>query len=362
MPELSQRLFSLFRYIFISLTLASVSASLIIGLSDEIKGRLRSQNALSILQSPIDDSCIESELIYDELYFESGEAHREEFGEDTAIFEYNSPVISDSEIKRVKYEQVDLSAPPLSLINQTSYTPNLGSLLAKNEQSIPVYYISHSEKPKAACSLPLVLIYHTHGTEAFAECEEDNYRSSNTDENIVAVGRVLADSLNEAGIPTIHCETMHDIKNYNTSYESSGKTIAEYLKRYPSIKYVLDIHRDGLERADGTVMVPVSTTYGIESAQVMIVVGSDENGADHPDWQDNLSFALMLQREMYSLDASSIRAINLRASSFHQQCSPGALLLEIGSNGNTLDQAKNAAELCARALSAVIKEKESANP
>ncbi len=362
MPELSQRLFTLFRYIFISLTAASVSASMIIGLSDEIKVRLRAQNSLSMLNTPTYDSEIVSDLIYDEIYFESEQAHREEFGADTAISDESLTVPSDGEIKQVKYEQVDLSAPPFSLINQTSYNPNLPSLIAKNEQSMPVYYISHSERTKFAASSPLVLIYHTHGTEAFAECEEGNYRSDDTDKNIVAVGRVLADALNEAGIPAIHCETMHDFESYNESYERSGKTVGEYLKKYPSIKYVLDVHRDGLERADGTVMVPVSTTYGTESAQMMIVVGSDENGADHPNWQDNLSFALMLQSEMYSLNASSIRAINLRASSFHQQCSPGALLLEIGSNGNTLDQAKNAAELCARALSAVIKEKESTNP
>ena len=358
MPELSQRLFSLFRYIFISLTVASVSASMIIGLSDEIKGRLRAQSSVAILQAPVADSEIVSGLIYDEVYLENEQAFLEEFASDTEpIPSYPTESIG---ITQIKYERVDLSAPPLSLINQTSYSPDLSALRIKNTHSLPVYHLSHSEKSPSLENEPIVMIYHTHGTEAFVENEASNYRSGDKNESIVAVGRVLADALIESGIPTVHCETMHDIDAFNESYESSSASVAEYLEKYPTIKYVIDVHRDGLERADGTVLVPISTTYGIESAQVMIVVGSDENGADHPNWLDNLSIALMLQEKMYSLDASSVRAINLRASSFYQQCSPGALLLEIGANGNTLEQAKNAAMLCARALAAVIKEKESA--
>lgn len=210
-------------------------------------------------------------------------------------------------------------------------------------------------------SEPLVLIIHTHATESFTEdgavsySEGSSFRSTDVSKNMVAVGAVMAQILNERGIPTLHCETLHDAEDYNASYDNSLATVKKYLTEYPSIKYVFDLHRDALIRESGESLKPVCEINGKKTAQVMTLVGTDAGGAEHSMWQENnMNLAVKLQYRLTSDYNGMARPINLRKLSFHQQYAPGSLLFEIGSCGNTLEEAKNAAENLGNAIADVI--------
>ncbi len=208
---------------------------------------------------------------------------------------------------------------------------------------------------------PLVLIVHTHGTESFADegvsyyNDSINYpRSENVSKNIVAVGKVLCDVLNEKGIPTIHCETMHDKSSYIKAYDRTAESIEYYLEKYPSIEYVFDVHRDSLIRSDLTKLKPV-TLYGDEPcAQVMMIIGSNEKGAADYDWESNLVLAEAIQRQLFGKASGVARQLYLRGATYNQQYAKHGLLVEIGSCGNTLVEAKTAAKAFGNAVAAVI--------
>ncbi|MFA9380377.1 MAG: stage II sporulation protein P, partial [Acetanaerobacterium sp.] len=185
---------------------------------------------------------------------------------------------------------------------------------------------------------PQVLIVHTHATEAFESNTEYfdksyNSRSQNNSENIVSVGAVIATQLEDAGIATLHDGTQHDYPSYNGSYNGSADTINDYLKKYPTIKVVLDIHRDAVER-DGSRLSAVTQVDGKDAAQVMIISGCDDGTMDYPSWKSNLRFAARLQNEMETLYPGLTRPVMFCYRRYNQHLSTGALLLEIGSHGN----------------------------
>ncbi len=196
---------------------------------------------------------------------------------------------------------------------------------------------------------PLVLILHTHGTEAFAPEGKASVpatsaqRSTNPNETIVAVGAVMAEQLNTAGIPTLHCTVMHDRESYRNSYNYSADTIQRLLAEYPSIRYVFDVHRDAIVRTNGDLIKPLTLIDGQPAAQIMLLVGTDEKGADHPDWANNLTVAAHLQARLTQKYERFARPINIRGASFNEQFTTGSLLIEIGSAANTLTEAKTAA-------------------
>ena len=248
---------------------------------------------------------------------------------------------------------LDLSRNPqnnqILLTNETAYEPDVISLLKTPypiDRSQPVFInIGASQK-----SAPLVLIIHTHGTEAFYPL----IRSANKTENIVSVGSLMADILNKHGVETLHCDIMHDEESYLNSYNKSKETILKYLEEYPSIQYVFDVHRDAVIDADGQTIKAVTTVDGKETAQIMCVVGSDYKGGNHPNWLDNLNVAVKLQYLLNGEYTNIARPINIRSATFNAQYAPGSLLLEIGSSGNTLTEAKRAAILTAEKLADLI--------
>ena len=209
---------------------------------------------------------------------------------------------------------------------------------------------------------PQVLIYHTHATEAYERHDSDIYdkrntwRSNDNNSNIVAVGAVLAGVLESRGIAVIHDSTQHDNPSYNRSYERSAQTVADYLERYPSIRIVLDIHRDAIEREDYVIVKPVAEIGGQNAAQILILAGSDNGNLGMPNWQENLRFAAAIQDAIESAHPQLTRPVWLRHRRYNQHLSTGALLLEFGSNANTLDEAIYSAALAGQVLADFILE------
>ncbi len=200
---------------------------------------------------------------------------------------------------------------------------------------------------------PQILIVHTHGSEAYSQSdgdtyeESDPYRTTDCTHNVVRVGEEIATVFRAHGFQVIHDTNLYDYPAYNGAYERSLAAVNQWLEEYPTIQVALDVHRDALVGSQGEVYKLVSTEAGEKVAQVMLVVGSDENSGAHPRWQDNLAFAVLLQKELVRGYTSLARPIVLRSSSYNQQVCPGSLLVEVGGHGNTLSEAIAGARLWA---------------
>ncbi len=207
---------------------------------------------------------------------------------------------------------------------------------------------------------PIVLIIHTHGTESYAPEGADSYgvddnaRSEDITQNVVAVGEVMAEYFESCGIPTVHCTEMFDRDSYIKAYENSSAAVREYLAIYPSIKYIFDVHRDSVISSDYVKYRTAADVDGNVTAQFMCVVGTDFKGAQHPHWRDNLTLAAHLQTRLAERSPSLPRRLSIRGASFYQQYAAGSLLLEIGSCGNSLSEAEACARIVAEDLAALI--------
>lgn len=204
---------------------------------------------------------------------------------------------------------------------------------------------------------PQVLIMHTHTTETY-ELEEKNWcdpafsaRSTDLSVNMAAVGAEMAAQLNAAGVNTLHDTTLHDYPSYNGSYAKSNATVRSYLERYPSIKVVLDVHRDAIETEGGSRMAPVCTVDGRQAAQVMIICGCDNGGSVRlPSWRQNLRFAAAWERSMEGMYPGFTRPVLFSYRFYNQDLTTGSLLIEIGGHGNNLNEALYAGQLAANGL------------
>ncbi len=199
-------------------------------------------------------------------------------------------------------------------------------------------------------SEPQILIVHTHTTESYTDSGKTKYtasdsdRSTDSNKNMIAVGNALSEVLNNRGIKTIHDTTVHDYPAYNGSYERSKATVLANLKKYPSIKMVLDLHRDGIIRSDGTKVKVATEIDGNKTAQCMFVVGTNAE-LTHDNWMENMKLACKIQNKANELYPNLMRPINLRSERFNQQLSKGSVIIEVGSNGNTLNEAIYSAKL-----------------
>lgn len=205
-------------------------------------------------------------------------------------------------------------------------------------------------------SEPQVLIMHTHETESFEPYQRDFYDSSfssrTTDDsmNMAAVGEAIAEKLEAAGIGVIHDTTKHDYPSYNGSYDRSRETVAAILEEYPSIKVVLDIHRDAIERADGTRIAPAVEINGKSAAQLMIICGCDDGTMNMPDYMKNYHFAAALQQQFEKDYPGLTRPVLFDYRKYNQDMTTGSLLIEVGGHANSIDEAIYSGELIGDSL------------
>lgn len=207
---------------------------------------------------------------------------------------------------------------------------------------------------------PQVLIMHTHTTESFEPYVREyfdpsfNYRTTDMRYNTAAVGEKICEELKKSGIGYIHDTTIHDYPSYNGSYERSAETVKKILEEYPSIKVVLDIHRDAIGTNE-SIMQPTVEINGKKSAQVMIISGCDDGTMDMPDYMQNFRFASLLQQQMASDYENLTRPILFDYRKYNQDLTTGSLLIEVGTHGNTLEQVEYAGELVGKSLSKALK-------
>ncbi len=266
----------------------------------------------------------------------------------------------------------NLPLVPGPTVPKPTQTPELPAFTAADVSFIRMRYASNCKhRPDLEALLqehlvwdlvqerPTVLILHSHGTEAYTPGSGEqytpfgSYRTRDTEHNMVAVGQALTEILEEAGIRVIHDRTLHDDPSYNAAYTNSREAVQAWLAIYPGIQLVIDLHRDAATEIDGSQYATSAWVDGKEIAQLMLVMGSHSTSLPHPNWEENLSVALKLLVQLERIAPGITRTTTLRSSRYNQDLHPAMLLVEVGSAGNSLDQAKAAAQVLGEAIIAL---------
>ncbi|MCL2019533.1 MAG: stage II sporulation protein P [Oscillospiraceae bacterium] len=282
----------------------------------------------------------------------------------------NEPVaqVLSQNITEIREEPLGFTVEDGRIV-KLNYPPNGGAKFLnldlagqiRNETSLDNdFVINESRKlPEIKLELngePEVLIMHTHTTEAFQPCGYDYFetsyygRSLDSEKNIVAVGAEMAKSFAEAGITVIHDGTVHDYPVFNNAYARSAQTVRQILAAYPSIKIVLDVHRDAIDAGDGSRVAPVTQFGGQDAAQVMIISAADDGTYDIPYYLQNFHLASLFQQHMEYDYPGITRPVLFQYCQYNQHLTPGSLLVEVGAYGNTLEEAMYAGRLIGKSM------------
>ena len=201
---------------------------------------------------------------------------------------------------------------------------------------------------------PQILILHSHGSEGYTPAEDDgivwsgNCRTTDSRYNVVRMGDAMAEVFGEAGISVLHDRTLYDDPLYEGAYGRSVEGIEGYLEKYPSLTFILDIHRDAVEDAQHRQYKLISLEDP-NAAQLSFIMGSNHDG-----WQENLKLAVAVAEAVKADYPTVMRPITLRNSNYNQHKSLGSMLVEVGAAGNSLDEALNSARIFADGFARVV--------
>lgn len=201
--------------------------------------------------------------------------------------------------------------------------------------------------------VPQVLIIHTHGSEAYTLPPGQSYSSTGTcrtDDarySVIRVGDEVATVLSSYGISVLHDRALYDAPYYDGAYDRAADAIAAYQEKYPSLTYIIDLHRDAVQDVKGNQYKLVSDDPTI--AQISMVMGSSHEG-----WEENLKLAIAVSRAVESECPTVMRPITLRNSNYNQSASLGMILVEVGAAGNSLEEAVHAGQIFARGFAQAV--------
>ncbi|MDR3311499.1 MAG: stage II sporulation protein P [Oscillospiraceae bacterium] len=240
-----------------------------------------------------------------------------------------------------------LSAEGINIFNKSGLKIDIGALLREPLEM------------DVAADAPNVLIIHTHTSEAYTPTalypytESDPYRTQDPAANIVAVGDALKRELESYGLNVIHDTGVYDYPSYSGSYNRTLEAVRGYLAEYPTITCVFDVHRNAIEGADGKQYKTIAEVDGRLMSQILLFVGTNSAGLEHPKWSENLKYALRLEYEMNRLYPTLARPITVSNYRYNQHLTERYLILEVGSAGNTLEESLDAIPYFAEAFANV---------
>lgn len=204
---------------------------------------------------------------------------------------------------------------------------------------------------------PKILIYHTHSQEAYIDSE-----AGNPEDTVVGMGSLLASYLQDKyGISVIHNTDSYDVVDgkldRDKAYTMAGVAVEQILAENPSIKVVIDLHRDGVPDTAHL----VTDINGKETAQFMFfnglcrgAVNGEIGYLQNPYRSENLAFSLKMQLKAAELYPGLTRKIYLKPYRYNQHFMPRSLLIELGAQTNTVEEARNAMEPLADILYQVL--------
>ncbi len=188
-----------------------------------------------------------------------------------------------------------------------------------------------------------ILIFHTHTCESYTPSESNdyeqtgNFRTTDSNYNVVKVGEDLKNYLEQKEFNVIHDGTFHDYPAYTGSYTRSKATVEKLLEKNKS-DIIIDLHRDAIGSKSN--YDPSVKIGGDVASQLMFVIGTNGGGLYHPDWKSNLEFAIKVQEKANELYPGLFKPIIVRNSRYNQHLGRAACIIEVGSTGNTLEQSE----------------------
>ena len=256
----------------------------------------------------------------------------------------------------VEHAQTDLTTEVIESIVPNSFTDDFEGTQIKNgtnlELTDDIYDTSTLDINKSD-----VIIFHTHTCESYTPTENYPYEESGTfrtlDLNctVVGVGNYLNTQLTSYGFNVFHDTTYHDYPAYSGSYGRSQATVENLLVSHPGTDIIIDLHRDAI--ADTTYAPSVKIGDEIVS-QLMFVIGTNAGGLEHPNWKQNLKFAVAVQKKANELYPGLFRPILISESRYNQQLGKAACIIEVGATGNTLEQSMASMKYLALVLNEVL--------
>lgn len=279
--------------------------------------------------------------------------HVKNESESTQYVQPSSPATPDA--PALQYGDNGVPAQTVIPKNAAGYTM-VGNVYIKNasNKTLDAATLSGGFAAQLQQSSPQVLILHTHGSEAYTLSEGQsylstgNYRTSESQYSVIRVGDEIAATLSEYGISVLHDRALYDDPYYEGAYERAAASIEAYLEKYPSITYVLDIHRDAVEDGSGKQYKLVSQEEP-NAAQLSFIMGSSHEG-----WEENLKLAVAVSAQISSEHPTIMRPITLRNSNYNEQYTPGSMLVEVGAAGNSPEEAIRAGQIFAQGFAKTI--------
>ena len=263
----------------------------------------------------------------------------------------NNKEEKNEEVKTGQETQIVTNNP----IKET-YNTQYGKVKIKNGTNINL--TEQIMEPNITIDNKNVVIFHTHSCESYTPSEKfqynttGTYRTTDLNYTVTRVGTELETELKKYNIPVVHNTSYHDYPSYNGSYTRSLTTVQNILKNTPS-DIIIDLHRDAIgARADYAPTVKIGDDY---AAQIMYVIGTNQGGLEHPNWQQNLKFAIKVQEKAEEMFPGLFKPIMLTEYRYNQHAGKYASIMEVGATGNTLEQCLTSMKYLAKVLDEVIK-------
>ena len=280
------------------------------------------------------------------LEYENNDLEKDEQQNETEIKE---------EITLASVEKVNTEVVTPNPISE-SYNVQYGNVKIKNQTT---YELTEDMlKPDITIDNKNILIFHTHSCESYTSSEKypytqtGNYRTTDLNYTVTRVGTELENYLKQYNLNVVHNTSYHDYPSYTGSYTRSLETVENMLQTTSS-DIIIDLHRDAIgSRPDYAPTVKIGEDY---CAQIMFVIGTNEGGLWHPNWNQNLKFAVKIQEKAEEMYPGLFKPIMVTKSRYNQHTGKYANIMEVGATGNTLEQCLNSMKYLSAIMNEVLK-------
>ncbi len=267
--------------------------------------------------------------------------------------------IQEETKQEVQQAQTDVTTEVLDTSNiNTKYTNTYNTVKIKNETEFELTEDMLTPNIELANKKD-ILIFHTHTCESYTKTEQNNYeetgnfRTTDLNYSVSRVGDELETYLKTYGYNVFHDKTFHDYPAYSGSYNRSLKTVQSYLSNSPNTQIVIDLHRDAV--GANSTYKPVVRIGEDYCAQLMFVIGTNGGGLTHPNWVENLKFAIKIQEKANEMYPGLMKPIILRNSRYNQHVTNAACIIEVGATGNTLEESMESMKYLSNVINETLK-------
>jgi len=272
--------------------------------------------------------------------------------------ETSKEITDEEKNKGVETAQIGLSTQVVTNNPiKESYNVEYGKVKIKNQTKYEL--TQEMMTPDITIENKNILIFHTHSCESYTSSEEHpytpigNFRTTDLNFTVTRVGAELENQLKQYNRSVIHNTDYHDYPAYNGSYTRSLQTVENILKTNQS-DIIIDLHRDAIgSRSDYAPCVKIGEND--IAAQLMFVIGTNEGGLWHPNWNQNLKFAIKIQEKAEEMYPGLFKPIMLTTSRYNQHTGKYANIIEVGATGNTLEQCLTSMKYLAKVMDEVLK-------